>query len=240
MLGDPDLETSLEIIRTFIAHGAGGLELGLPFSDPSADGPTIQAADTRTLQAGVTIDNCFELLRIIRRETDIPIGLLVYYNLVFHRGIEQFYRDCKAAGVNTVLIADLPLEHSDEILPTAQKHGIDAVFLISELTTDERLKKIAQVARGHVYVVSYLGVTGKEDTILETTIAQTLTRARKYITLPLYVGFGINTAKHVAAAMSAGADGVFVGSRLVKEIPNIKKIATICDELSSVAINPSF
>ena len=233
VLGDPDQQRSVEIIKALASNGADALELGLPFSDPPADGPVIQEADTRALEAGIHIDDCFAILKEIRTSTKIPIGLLVYYNLILQRGIDKFYHDCAESGVNSVLIADLPLEHAEEVLPIAKTHGIDPVFLVSEVTTDERLKKIAEVADGYLYVVSYLGVTGVTQSVLAEKIQETISRARKYSKLPLIVGFGINTAEQVKAAVQAGADGVIVGSRIVKEVPNLRNVADVCSSLAA-------
>ncbi len=231
VLGDPDKGQSVQIIRTLVESGADALELGLPFSDPPADGPVIQEADTRALLAGIRMDDCFDILKEVRTFTELPIGLLVYYNLVLQRGIEKFYRDCVESGVQSVLIADLPLEHAEEVLPIAKAQGIAPVFLISEVTTDERLQKIAAVADGYLYVVSYLGVTGVTNALLEGKTRETIGRARHYSKLPLIVGFGINTPEQVAAAVQAGADGVIVGSRIVRELPNISKMQSMVLEL---------
>lgn len=231
VLGDPDERQSVQIIRTLIESGADALELGLPFSDPPADGPIIQAADTRALRAGIRMDDCFDILQEIRAFTTIPIGLLVYYNLILQRGIEKFYRNCAESGVHSVLVADLPLEHAEEVVSVAKKHGIAPVFLVSEVTTEERMKKIAAVAGGYLYVVSYLGVTGVTNALLEDNIQETIERARHYSKLPVIVGFGINTADQVAAAVKAGADGVIVGSRIVRELPNISKMRSMFLEL---------
>ncbi len=231
VLGDPNKEKSLEIVKTLIENGADALELGFPFSDPPADGPVIQEADMRALKAGIRVSDCFELLRDIRKITSIPIGLLIYYNLVLQRGIDKFYKDCADAGVNSVLIADLPLEHADEVVSIAKKHSIAPVFLISELSDDERIRSIAKVSGGYLYVVSYLGVTGVEDSVLEGKIKDTIERARKHTDLPLCVGFGINSTAQAQAAVKAGADGVIVGSRIVKEAPDLGKIAQVCSEL---------
>ncbi|MFA5272958.1 MAG: tryptophan synthase subunit alpha [Candidatus Peribacter sp.] len=231
VLGDPDRQQSVQIIRQLVESGADALELGLPFSDPPADGPVIQEADTRALRAGIRVDDCFKILKEVRFFTDIPIGLLVYYNLILQRGIEKFYRDCKRSGVNSVLVADLPLEHAEEVVPIAKAQNIAPVFLVSEVTTDERLKKIVKIAEGYLYVVSYLGVTGVTNAVLVEKMSETIGRARKHSKLPLLVGFGINTPEQAKAAIQAGADGVIVGSRIVKEIPDEKKIAKICSEM---------
>lgn len=145
---------------------------------------------------------------------------------------EAYYVFGTAAGVTSVLVADIPLEHADEILPAARRHRIAPVFMVSELTTPERFERIAAHAEGYLYVVSYLGVTGVEDAVLEDKIAAVLHAARQHTDLPLCVGFGINSRRHVAAAARAGADGVIVGSRIVRESPDLGKIAAVCDELS--------
>ena len=180
VLGDPDPRRSADVVRTLIEHGADALELGFPFSDPPADGPVIQAADSRALQAGTRVDDCFHILREIRGIADIPVGLLIYYNLILRRGIDRFYRECAEAGVASVLVADLPLEHADEILSTAGRHGVAPVFMVSELTGPERFERIAAVARGYLYVVSYLGVTGTESSMLEEKIAGIISAARRH------------------------------------------------------------
>lgn len=238
VLGDPDRTRSIEIVCKLVESGADALELGFPFSDPPADGPVIQEADARALEAGIRIDHCFEMLREIRECTNIPIGLLIYYNLILQRGTEKFYRDCKESGVNSILVADLPLEHAEEILPMAKKHGIAPVFLVSEVTTDERLKKIASVADGYLYIVSYLGVTGVTNAVLEGNIRETIQRTRKESTLPLFVGFGINSPEQATSAVQAGADGVIVGSRIVRNIPeHTDEIPSLCTSFRS-AITP--
>lgn len=231
VLGDPDKKQSLATVKLLVQNGADALELGFPFSDPPADGPVIQAAGTRALAAGVRVDDCFAMLSDIRSFTDIPIGLLVYYNLVLQRGVEKFYQDCEESGVSSVLIADLPLEHAAHALAAAKKHGIAPIFLISEVTTDERLEAIAKVADGYLYLVTYLGVTGAADAVLSENIRRTVDRVRRYSKLPLFAGFGINTGAQVKAAVTSGADGVIVGSRIVKEKGDEEKLRCICREM---------
>jgi tryptophan synthase alpha chain len=152
---------------------------------------------------------------------------------LLQRGIEKFYRDCAESGVHSVLVADLPLEHAEEIVPIAKTHGIAPVFLVSEVTTEERMKKIAAVADGYLYVISYLGVTGVKNTVLKGKIRETIDCARKYSSLPLIVGFGINTPDQVAAAVKAGADGVIVGSRIIREIAMKRDVGKVCKELKA-------
>lgn len=238
VIGDPDKAKSVEIIKTLTQSGADALELGLPFSDPPADGPVIQAADVRALKSGIRMDDCFAILKEVRSLTAIPVGLLVYYNLVLQRGIEKFYKDCAECGVSSVLIADLPLEHSEEVLAIAKANGILQVFLISEVTTDERIKKITEVAEGYLYVVSYLGVTGVANAVLQDKMKETMDRARKYTKLPLVVGFGINTPEQITAAVRAGADGVIVGSRIVKQaFDDITKLPSLCADLAAAVLH---
>ncbi len=239
VLGDPDKKTSLEIVRTLVESGADALELGFPFSDPPADGPVIQAADLRALTSGIRINDCFAMLKEIRTFTDIPIGLLVYYNLILQRGVEKFYHDCKNSGVDSVLVADLPLEHSSEVLSAAKAHSIAPVFLVSDVTSDERLQKISQIAQGYLYIVSYLGVTGATSAQPHEKLHALITRTRKFTDLPLIVGFGISTPEHVRAAVGAGADGVIVGSRIVREIPDQKAIQEISCELQHGFVSPN-
>lgn len=228
VIGDPNYKTSLEIVKKIIDAGADILELGLPFSDPIADGPTIQAADNRALKNKFNTDKAFQFIKSLRKfNNDIPIGLLVYGNLIFQRGINKFYNDAARAGVNSVLAADVPLEESDEYVKAARKHKIDTVFIVSPLTSNSRLKKIDKKTRGFIYVVSRLGVTGAR-TSLEASTLSLIKRIRSSANNPLCVGFGISKPEHVKAVIKAGADGVIVGSAIVnlieKNINNKKRM----------------
>jgi tryptophan synthase alpha chain len=213
--GDPDKTTSIRIARALIAGGTDILELGVPFSDPVADGPTIQKADERALGAGTTPSTVFEIVREIRKESDVPVVLLTYYNIVYRRGIERFYREAHSAGVDGILIADMPVEESEEVCGIALQFDIDPVFLISPTTSDERIKKIAEKARGYLYLVAVLGVTGVRDRISEEAI-NLLNRVRRYTMLPLAIGFGISTPVQAQVCTRARADGVIVGSAIVE------------------------
>lgn len=233
VLGYPDKARSHEILRALVESGADALELGFPFSDPPADGPVIQAADKEALQSGIRMSDCFDLIREVRAETSIPIGLLVYYNLVLQKGVDEFYSACAEAGVNSVLVADVPLEHSGEIVPAACEAGIEPVFIVSELSSDERIEAIAKVAEGYIYVVSYVGVTGVSGAVFEEKTASLIARIRRFSSLPLFVGFGISTPEDARAVVRAGADGVIVGSRIVREAPDTEKIRAVCKEFVS-------
>ncbi|TVQ86778.1 MAG: tryptophan synthase subunit alpha [Deltaproteobacteria bacterium] len=217
VLGDPDLATSVALARALCEAGSDALELGFPFSDPPADGPVIQAADVRALQAGTTPPACFEAIESIRGFTQVPISLLVYYNLVLRFGIDAFYARAAEVGVDAVLIADLPPEHAGEILTAAEAHGVDPVFLASELSTPVRLRRIAEVCRGYVYCLARVGVTGTRND-LGAAVGESLARFREAFDLPLLLGFGISSPAHVRAALASGADGVIVGSAIVRQI----------------------
>ncbi|MFA6225149.1 MAG: tryptophan synthase subunit alpha [Methanoregula sp.] len=213
--GDPDKATCIRIARALIAGGTDILELGVPFSDPVADGPTIQKADERALAAGTTPDTVFEIVKEIRKESDVPIVFLTYYNIVYRQGIERFYREAQDAGVDGVLIADMPVEESEVVCAVAAHCGIDPIFLITQTTSDERIKKIAEKARGYLYLVAVLGVTGVRDQISDGAI-DLLHRVRRNTRLPLALGFGISKPPHAKTCARAGADGVIVGSAIVE------------------------
>jgi len=213
--GDPDKETCIRAAMALIDGGTDILELGVPFSDPVADGPTIQKADERSLAAGTTVETVFEIVRELRKKTDVPIVFLAYYNMVYHRGIDRFCKEAHEAGVDGILIADMPVEESDDVYETALRYGIDPIFLITQTTSDERIKKIAARAHGYLYLVAVLGVTGVRDTVSSGAI-DLLQRVRKHTQIPLALGFGISTPDHAKVCAGAGADGVIVGSAIVE------------------------
>ncbi len=163
--GDPDKETSVRIAKALIDGGTDILEFGVPFSDPVADGPTIQRADDRALAAGTTPDTIFAIVREVRAYSEVPIVFLTYYNTIYRRGIDRFYREAHEAGVDGILVADMPVEESEEVVAIAQKYGIDPIFLVTQTTSDERMDTIVRQARGYLYLVSVLGVTGARRTV---------------------------------------------------------------------------
>jgi len=227
VLGDPDYHSSLRLIKAAIDAGADVLELGIPFSDPIADGPTIQKADIRALQAGMTCKKALDLIREIKAYADIPIGLLMYYNLIYHYGRDRFYRDAAAAGVNSVLVADVSIDDADEIIGPARSAGLDTVFMVTPITKDERMKLIASKTTGFIYTVSLLGVTGARAE-LSSTVEGLVSKLKGLTDVPVCVGFGISTPEHAATVAKAGADGVIIGSKIVglieKNLGNTEQI----------------
>ena len=214
VLGDPEEERSLELIKTVIEAGADILELGVPFSDPIADGPTIQKADIRALEKGMNCRRAFEMIEQIRAYSEIPIGLLTYYNLLCHYGLEAFYRDAAAAGVNSVLVADLCIDDAGEVSEILGRKGLDSVYMVTPNTSRERRAKIAELCTGFIYTVSLLGVTGARGELggLVGPLVQTLKQETK---VPVCVGFGVSKPEHARQLAKVGADGVIVGSAVV-------------------------
>lgn len=217
-LGDPDLDTSYEIICTLIENGADALELGIPFSDPVADGPTIQLANIRALESNVTTQDCFDLINKVRKQyPDVAIGLLLYSNLVLAKGIENFYQQCANAGVDSVLVADVPIRESQPFRAAATKAGIEPVFIVPPTISDDTLRQVASYSRGYTYLLGRAGVTGAEtkaDMPADTMINQ----LAQYNSAPAVLGFGISSPEQVNQAIKAGAKGAISGSAVVKII----------------------
>lgn len=221
VLGWPDADKSFNVVKTMIECGVSALELGIAFSDPVADGPIIQKAAFETIDSGFKVSDALELVRRIRSFNDeIPIGLLVYYNLMLAMGVEKFFSKAKECGVDGVLIADLPVECADEIEPLAKAHGIATIFIVSPLTTPDRLGAIFKSAGGFLYLVSRLGVTGtgerlsEKDSRLKGLIESIKCRSQ----LPILAGFGISRPEHARQMFELGVDGVITGSRIVELI----------------------
>ena len=218
MLGDPDLETSAALLDALVAGGADMVEVGIPFSDPVADGPVIQAASVRALAKGVTPADCFALLTHFRsRHPDIPVGLLTYANIVVARGREAFYEAARSAGVDSVLVADAPVMEAEPFAAAARAHGIDPVLIAAPNTPEATLRRVAELGQGYTYCVARAGVTGTETEMAlnHGTLLETL---KRHDAPPPVLGFGISRPEHVRAALDAGAAGVISGSAIVKLI----------------------
>ena len=214
--GDPDFETSLQILKKLPASGADVIELGMPFSDPMADGPAIQASSQRSLKAGINLKKIFSIVEIFRAEDAVtPIVLMGYYNPIYIYGIERFVSDAEAAGVDGLIIVDLPPEEP-EMLNIMENSRIQLIFLITPTTNDERLPKILKNASGFIYYVSVTGITGTKTASSEH-VELALSRIRRYTDLPIAVGFGIKTPEQ-ATKMAKYADAAVVGSALVSRI----------------------
>lgn len=217
MAGDPDFETSLEIMKALPCAGSDVIELGMPFSDPMADGPTIQAAGIRALKSGQTLNKTLELVSEFRKsDKNTPIVLMGYYNPIYIHGVDRFLDDAKNAGVDGLLVVDLPPEMDDELCLPAVKAGINFIRLATPTTDNKRLPKVLANTSGFVYYVSMTGITGQA--LADTdSVATAVKNIKKHTSLPVAVGFGIKT-KEQAAKIGQSADGVVVGSAIVKAI----------------------
>ena len=211
--GDPDLETTAELVRAAAENGADLIELGIPFSDPTAEGPVIQEANERALRAGTTTDKVFQLVRELRRDVTVPMVFMTYANVVFSYGTDRFLKNCVDAGIQGLILPDIPFEEKDEFAPACKAHGLELVSLIAP-TSEDRIGRIAREAEGFVYCVSSLGVTGVRSEIT-TDIAAMVRLVKQEKDIPCAVGFGISTPEQ-AKAMAAQADGVIVGSAIMK------------------------
>ncbi|MBP3948454.1 tryptophan synthase subunit alpha [Corynebacterium sp. Marseille-P3884] len=219
MLGDPSAEDAVNIISTLIDAGADALELGIPFSDPAADGPTIQKSHLRALDGGATVDKCLDQIREIRRRyPNVPIGMLVYANVPYVRGLEKFYSDLHEAGADAVLIPDVPVREGAPFIEAATAAGIDPVFIAPAQARPEVLEGVAANSRGYIYAVSRDGVTGAERESQTQGLADVVSNIASYNGAPVLLGFGISTPQHVADAVAAGAAGAITGSAIAKII----------------------
>ncbi|MDR3114228.1 MAG: tryptophan synthase subunit alpha [Treponema sp.] len=213
--GDPSLEKSRDFVLEMVRAGADIVEIGIPFSDPIAEGPVIQGANLRALKAGSTPERIFSLVEELRQQTQVPLVLLTYLNPVFQYGYERFFKRCQTLGVDGIIIPDLPFEEQQEVRTVADPYGVDLISLIAP-TSVARIKELAADPRGFLYVVSSLGVTGVRGKI-ETDLAALIGAVRQVSTVPVAVGFGIHTPEQ-AAGIGKWADGVIVGSAIVRII----------------------
>ncbi len=213
--GDPDFDSSFENIMSAVKAGADLIEIGIPFSDPIAEGVVIQGADLRALKAGMTTDKAFELAGKVRRETDIPLVFMTYLNPVFKYGYDRFFAKCNEIGIDGLICPDMPFEEKDEADGIAKKHGVSIVSMIAP-TSEERIKSIAESAEGFLYIVSSMGVTGVRSEI-KTDLASIMESVNKYKKIPAAIGFGVSTPGQ-AEKMARLSDGVIVGSAIVRII----------------------
>ena len=211
--GDPDLETTAQIVKEAVKNGASLIELGIPFSDPTAEGPVIQGANIRALSGGVTTDKIFDFVKEIRKEVTIPMVFMTYANVVFSYGSDKFIKTCSEIGIDGLILPDLPFEEKEEFLPECHKYGVDLISLIAP-TSENRIAMIAKEAEGFLYIVSSLGVTGTRSEI-KTDLASIVKVVRDNTDIPCAIGFGISTPEQ-AKKMADLSDGAIVGSAIIK------------------------
>jgi tryptophan synthase alpha chain len=234
MAGDPDVATSLAVMRGLPGAGVDIIELGLPFTDPMADGPTIQLAGQRALEGGMTVDKTLQMIRDFRAgDQTTPIVLMGYYNPIYSRGVDRFLAEANEAGIDGLIVVDLPPEEDDELCIPAQKAGLNFIRLATPTTDDKRLPKVLQNTSGFVYYVSITGITGAAAAQARD-VAPEVARIKAKTDLPVIVGFGINTPE-TAQNIAAVADGCVVGSAIVKEISTGRPVAEILDFVAALA-----
>jgi tryptophan synthase alpha chain len=220
--GDPDLATTAAVVRQAVANGADLIELGIPFSDPTAEGPVIQGANIRALAGGVTTDKVFDLVRELRLDVTVPMVFMTYANVVFSYGAERFISTCRDTGMDGLILPDLPFEEKEEFAPLCRQYGVDLISLIAP-TSKERIGMIAREAEGFLYIVSSLGVTGTRSEIT-TDLKSIVDVVRENTAIPCAVGFGISTPEQ-ARQMAALSDGAIVGSAIVRIVEQYGKEA---------------
>ena len=234
--GDPDLETTAEALRILDRNGADAIELGVPYSDPLADGPVIQAAATRALEKGVNLEQVLKLIESVSPELQAPIILFTYYNPILNLGIEPFLKRISLAGVKGLVVPDLPVDESDELLETAADFGIEVILLVAPTSSQERITTIAQKSQGFIYLVSVTGVTGVRSQV-QGRVKDLLEQMHSSTDKPICVGFGISGNEQARQVKDYGADGVIAGSAFVKRLAQgsptegLQAIESFCQEL---------
>jgi tryptophan synthase alpha chain len=240
--GDPDLKTTAEALRILDKSGADLIELGVPYSDPLADGPTIQAAATRALQQGVRLDDVLEMVKEVAPQLKAPIILFTYYNPILNRGIESFLKQIAEVGIKGLVVPDLPLEEAESLLTPAAEIGIEVVLLVAPTSSKERIEAIAHQSQGFIYLVSVTGVTGVRNQI-ESRVQDILQQMRTVTDKPIGVGFGISQPEQARQIKDWGADAVIVGSAFVKRLADgtpaegLSAIGEFCQSLKSALSN---
>jgi tryptophan synthase alpha chain len=231
-VGYPNIEATLKVVPLLVENGADIIELGIPFSDPLADGVTIQRASFQALQNGVTTTICLEVAGKLRRQVNVPLVFMSYFNPLFRYGLDKFCRDCARAGINGLIIPDLPPEEGTALEKVAYKNGIDVIYLLAPTSTGERIRLVAEHSRGFIYLVSVTGVTGARRQ-LPKNLSKFIARVRKATNKPLCVGFGIATPEQ-AQQVAQIANGVIVGSRLIQlmeQDPTLKQAGDLMSEM---------
>lgn len=242
--GDPDLETTAKALQVLDHAGADMIELGVPYSDPLADGPVIQAAATRALQRGTTLEQVLEMLKGISPSLRSPIILFTYYNPILHRGVDKFLGQIKEAGVSGLVVPDLPLEEAAGLLKPASEVGIDLTLLVAPTSSPERIEAIARASQGFIYLVSVTGVTGIR-TEMHTRVSDLLQQIRNFTDKPIGVGFGISDTQQARQVQAWGADAAIVGSAVVKRLAEgtpeqgLEAISQFCQNLKTALKNPT-
>lgn len=233
VIGDPNMELSFEIIESMIKGGADALELGIPFSDPVADGPVIQKATQRALSAGATPQKCFELIeKLTERYPEMPVGLLVYANLVVKDGLDNFYARAAQSGVDSVLVADVPVYEAPPFFRSGQNHGVDTVLIVPPRASEPTIRGIARISQGYTYVLARRGVTGDGQS-LSPQNSEVFDRLEALGAPPALVGFGISRPEHVRETLAAGAAGAISGSAIVRIVENhLSEPEVMCQEIS--------
>ncbi|MBW4425288.1 MAG: tryptophan synthase subunit alpha [Nostoc desertorum CM1-VF14] len=236
--GDPDLETTAQALRILDRNGADFIELGVPYSDPLADGPVIQAAATRALQKGTKLEQVLEMLQVVSPNLKAPIILFTYYNPILHRGIKPFLKKIAAAGVRGLVVPDLPLEEAEELIQTAASFGIEVILLVAPTSSKDRIEAIAHQSQGFIYLVSVTGVTGVRAQI-QDRVKDLITDLRNVTDKPIGVGFGISGPEQAHQVKEWGADAVIVGSAFVKRLAEgsptegLQAVEQLCRELKT-------
>jgi tryptophan synthase alpha chain len=241
--GDPDLETTAEALRVFDRNGADLIELGVPYSDPLADGPVIQAAATRALQRGTRLDQVLEMIQAVSPSLRAPLILFTYYNPILNRGIKQFLKQIASSGVRGLVVPDLPLEEATDLIQSAAALGIEVILLVAPTSSKERIEAIARSSQGFIYLVSVTGVTGVRSQ-LQVRVKDLLMQLRSVTDKPIGIGFGISQPEQARQAMDWGADAVIVGSAFVKRLADgtptqgLQAVEELCRDLKA-AITPT-
>ncbi|MCJ8280494.1 MAG: tryptophan synthase subunit alpha [Rivularia sp. ALOHA_DT_140] len=240
--GDPDLETTAKALKVLDKNGASFIELGVPYSDPLADGPVIQAAATRALANGTKLDDVLGMLKTLTPQLQAPIILFTYYNPILNLGVKQFLANVAEVGVKGLVVPDLPLEESDNLIQSAQEFGIELTLLVAPTSSKDRINAIAKSSQGFIYLVSVTGVTGMRSG-LQNRVKDILDELREVTDKAIGIGFGISSGEHAAQAKEWGADAVIVGSALVKRLANgtpeegLKAVEELTKELKAAISN---